>query len=77
MRPRAGLQDHAPAFRGTARTGLSFEEDLALGRRWQALKADAGYAAINLPDQWGGGGKSELHKIVFSEEELRYQLPIE
>lgn len=77
VQARNWLAEHAPAFSGSARKGLDFEEDLALGRRWQALKADAGYAAINLSAQWGGGGKSELHKIIFSEEELRYQLPTE
>lgn len=77
MQARAWLKANAPGFSGAARKGLSFEEDLALGRRWQALKSAAGYAAINLPEEWGGGGQSELHKIVFGEEELRYQLPIE
>jgi alkylation response protein AidB-like acyl-CoA dehydrogenase len=77
LRARAWLADNAPAFSGEARRGLSFVADLALGRRWQALKAEAGFAAINLPAEWGGGGQSELHKIVFSEEELRYQLPTE
>jgi alkylation response protein AidB-like acyl-CoA dehydrogenase len=77
LRARQWLADNAPAFSGEVRRGLSFEQDLALGRRWQALKSEAGYAAINLPAKWGGGGQSELHKIVFGEEELRYQLPIE
>jgi alkylation response protein AidB-like acyl-CoA dehydrogenase len=77
LRARQWLADSAPAFSGEARRGLSFEEDLALGRRWQALKSAAGYAAINLPAKWGGGGQSELHKIVFGEEELRYLLPTE
>lgn len=77
LQARAWLAEHAPAFSGDVRRDLSFEEDLALGRRWQALKQSAGYAAINLPAKWGGGGKSELHKIIFGEEELRYQLPTE
>jgi alkylation response protein AidB-like acyl-CoA dehydrogenase len=77
LQARAWLAQHAPAFTGEVRRGLSFADDLALGRRWQALKQQHGYAAINLPAKWGGGGKSELHKIIFGEEELRYQLPIE
>lgn len=77
LEARRWLAKHAPAFSGEVRKGLSFEADLELGRRWQALKAQAGYAAINLPSEYGGGGKSELHKIVFGEEELRYQLPTE
>lgn len=77
LQARAWLAENAPAFSGEVRRGLSFAEDLELGRRWQALKQSAGYAAINLPAKWGGGGKSELHKIIFGEEELRYQLPTE
>ncbi|BFM08231.1 acyl-CoA dehydrogenase [Halioxenophilus aromaticivorans] len=77
LQARAWLAQHAPDYSGEVRLGLSPEEDLALGRRWQALKQTSGYAAINLPAKWGGGGKTELHKIIFGEEELRYQLPTE
>lgn len=77
LRARRWLAKHASAYSGEVRSGLTFEQDLALGRRWQALKAEAGYAAINLPREWGGGGATELHKIVFGEEELRYHLPTE
>ncbi len=77
LRARAWLAQHAPAFSGDVRKGLSFDEDVALGRKWQALKASAGYAAINLPATYGGGGASELHKIAFGQEELKYQLPTE
>lgn len=77
LEARQWLADNAAEYSDAARAGLSFEQDLALGRRWQALKADAGYASINLSSKWGGGGQTELHKIVFSEEELRYQLPTE
>jgi len=75
---RAWLAREAPPFSGSAvRRGLSFAEDLALGRRWQAIKAQGGYAAITLPTAYGGGGGSELLKTIFTEEELRYDLPTE
>lgn len=77
LQARAWLADNAPEFSGAVREGLSFEQDLTLGRQWQTRKSEAGYAAINLPRALGGGGKTELHKIVFGEEELRYQVPIE
>lgn len=72
----AWLTAHAPRFSGTQRHGLSFEQDLALGREWQALKAANAYAGITLPLVYGGGGGSELEKIIFSEEEMRYDLPL-
>jgi alkylation response protein AidB-like acyl-CoA dehydrogenase len=73
---RAWLAEHAPRFSGAARHGLSIDEDIALGRAWQALKFEAGYAGINLPKAYGGAGGSELEKIVFSEEEMKYDLPL-
>ncbi|WP_076593842.1 acyl-CoA dehydrogenase family protein [Herminiimonas arsenitoxidans] len=70
------LAQHAPRYSGAAREGLSFDEDVALARAWQACKAEHGYAALTLPKQYGGGGRSELEKIVFCEEEMRYDLPL-
>ncbi|HDZ55219.1 MAG TPA: acyl-CoA dehydrogenase [Pseudomonas xinjiangensis] len=70
------LATHAPAYSGEARKGLSFEQDLALAKTWQALKADHGYACITLPGEYGGGGGSELQKVIFCEEEMRYDLPL-
>ncbi|WP_189338468.1 acyl-CoA dehydrogenase [Sphingobium sp. SCG-1] len=72
---RAFLAEHAGNFSGDARKGLTEEEDLALGRRWQALKADHGYAAISMPTEYGGGGGTDMQKIVFSQEEAQYDLP--
>ena len=38
-----------PAFGKAARKGLGVDDDLALGRRYQKAKFDAGYAGINWP----------------------------
>lgn len=70
---RRWLAEYAPAC--LVRDGMSTDEEIALARQWQSMKADAGFAAITLPTEYGGAGKSELHKIVFSEEEMRYRLP--
>lgn len=74
-RARAFLAEHAPRFSGDARKGLSLEDDLALGRAWQAFKADHGYAAIHIDAVHGGGGGTAIEKVVFSQEEQRYDLP--
>ncbi len=71
----AWLREHAPRFSGAARRGLGFEQDLALGRAWQALKFAHGYAGITLPTAYGGAGGTELQKLAFTEEEMRYDLP--
>jgi alkylation response protein AidB-like acyl-CoA dehydrogenase len=72
---RAFLAEHAPRYSGTARMGLTRDEDLALARAWQRLKADHGFAAITMPAAYGGGGGSALHKVVFGQEEAKYDLP--
>ena len=43
----AWCESVAPTFGKAARKGLSVEEDLALGRRYQKAKFDAGFAGIN------------------------------
>ncbi|HEX8592390.1 MAG TPA: acyl-CoA dehydrogenase family protein [Pseudomonas sp.] len=73
---KSWLAEHAPRYAGQARHGLDFNQDLALARSWQALKAEHGYACITLAKEHGGAGGSELEKVVFSEEEMRYDLSL-
>ena len=70
---RAWLAQNAPAHE--LKGGQGVADKLTLGRRWQALKAANGYSAITLPKIYGGGGGSDLERIAFAEEELRYDLP--
>lgn len=70
------LAENAPRFSGAARRNLSFEQDLKLAREWQALKYEHGYAGITLPKEYGGAGGTELEKIIFCEEEMRYDPPL-
>jgi alkylation response protein AidB-like acyl-CoA dehydrogenase len=42
-----------------------------VARRWQAAKADAGYACISWPKEWGGSGGSAIEEAIFGQEELR------
>lgn len=74
---RVFLQQHAPAYSGDARKGLSEEQDIALGRVWQKLKSEHGYSAITLPRTLGGGGGTPLQKVVFNQEESEYDLPVQ
>lgn len=75
-RARTWLAEHAPKYSGQTRHGLSFDDDLALGRAWQAHKVQHGYGCITLPHEYGGAGGSELEKVIFCEEEMRYDLPL-
>ncbi|MGN6692207.1 MAG: acyl-CoA dehydrogenase family protein, partial [Sphingopyxis sp.] len=68
-------QSMVPAFGKNARKGLSVEEDLALGRRYQSAKFDAGYAGINWPTEFGGQGLGHIEKITFEAEEMKHGFP--
>jgi alkylation response protein AidB-like acyl-CoA dehydrogenase len=72
---RAWLQSVAPTFGRDARVGLSVEQDLALGRRYQRAKFDAGYAGINWPREVGGQGLTHIEKVAFDTEEMAFGMP--
>jgi alkylation response protein AidB-like acyl-CoA dehydrogenase len=71
----AWLDSQAPVFGADARKGLSVEDDLALGRRYQRAKFEAGYAGINWPVEFGGQGLSHLEKVAFDSAEMGYGMP--
>lgn len=72
---RAWLESMAPKYGREARRGMSEEESLAMGREFQALKYEAGYAGINWPREIGGQGLSNLHKIAYDSEEMNFGMP--
>jgi alkylation response protein AidB-like acyl-CoA dehydrogenase len=71
----AWCESMVPTFGKAARKGLSVEEDLALGRRYQKAKFDAGFAGINWPKELGGQGLGHLEKIAFEGEEMKHGFP--
>jgi alkylation response protein AidB-like acyl-CoA dehydrogenase len=72
---RDWLKSVAPHFGKTARKGLSEADDLALGRRYQRVKFDAGYAGINWPTEFGGQGLTHIEKVAFEAEEMTFGMP--
>ncbi|KTE25091.1 MULTISPECIES: acyl-CoA dehydrogenase family protein [unclassified Sphingopyxis] len=69
------LESMVPAFGKAARKGLSEADDLALARRYQAAKFEAGYAGINWPVEYGGQGLGHLEKVTFDSEEMKHGFP--
>lgn len=73
---RAWLDEHLePRFRG-----LGFEMEagsswLALMKEWSARIADAGYATIAWPTEYGGRGAGVLEQVALAEEVDRAQAP--
>jgi alkylation response protein AidB-like acyl-CoA dehydrogenase len=51
------------------------DDHLARLRDWNCTMADARYAAIAWPEEWGGRGASVMEQVVFAEEMHRAQAP--
>jgi len=76
---RAWLEANAkPKDSSKARAGRSTkseQERLERAREWQAKKAEAGYAAITWPKEYGGLGGSSIHSVIYSQEESHFDVP--
>lgn len=73
----AWLAARAAEFGREARRGLGEAADLALARRWQQAKFDAGYAGIAWPRAYGGAGLGALEAAVFAQAEAAHGFPTE
>jgi alkylation response protein AidB-like acyl-CoA dehydrogenase len=61
-----GLHDYGPT---------PTSEDVPAGRIWQRMLADAGYACLHWPTEWGGRAASVAEQAVFAEECARAGVP--
>jgi alkylation response protein AidB-like acyl-CoA dehydrogenase len=50
-------------------------ELLLRARAWQARKADAGWACLTWPVDYGGRGATPIQSVIFGQEEARYRVP--
>ncbi|MHC4934408.1 MAG: acyl-CoA dehydrogenase family protein [Planctomycetota bacterium] len=55
--------------------GSDYEAAIADAKRWQATKADNGWACITWPKEYGGRGASAIENFIFSSEENKYRVP--
>ena len=56
---------------GFASSGGATPEDC---KAWQRKKYDAGYACLNWPKEYGGGGSSPIERVIWSQEEGPYSV---
>jgi alkylation response protein AidB-like acyl-CoA dehydrogenase len=63
------------AHRGRYIPDANMAESLARAKEWQAKKADAGFAAITWPKQFGGRGGSPIEQVIYNQEEANYAVP--
>jgi acyl-CoA dehydrogenase len=48
---------------------------IAASQAWQAKKADAGWACITWPKEYGGRGATAIQNVIWNQEEARYDTP--
>jgi alkylation response protein AidB-like acyl-CoA dehydrogenase len=72
---RAWLEANAPARTGNGESGLEDPVSMDAARAWQRKKAEAGYACITWPKEWGGGGGKSWQSVIFGQEEAKVSTP--
>ena len=72
---RAWLQANGTELQSTVPAELYTESDIERCRTWQRKKADAGYAHIVWPAQYGGMGGTWMQAAIFDQEERRLPRP--
>ncbi|WP_411887061.1 acyl-CoA dehydrogenase family protein [Hydrocarboniphaga effusa] len=76
-RARAFIREHAPwdqvaIARKLRFAGKPFENEadwIALSKRWQRTKHEAGWACLVWPSEYGGRGLTPVENVIFQEEE--------
>jgi alkylation response protein AidB-like acyl-CoA dehydrogenase len=51
------------------------EEDIAAAKAWQKKKAEAGWACLRWPKEYGGRGASAIEQVIWGQEEARFKTP--
>lgn len=51
------------------------EETIQRAKEWQAKKADAGWACLTWPKEYGGQGLGRMENVIFNQEEAKFKLP--
>ncbi|HEY5107718.1 MAG TPA: acyl-CoA dehydrogenase family protein [Caulobacteraceae bacterium] len=73
---RAWLEANAPKRSGgRAESDLDDPSSMDASRAWQRKKAEAGYACITWPKEWGGGGGAQWQAVIFGQEESGFDAP--
>lgn len=53
-------------------SGLSSEDPIAAAKAWQKKKADAGWACLHWPPEYGGRGATPIERVIWGQEEGVY-----
>ncbi|WP_333806666.1 acyl-CoA dehydrogenase family protein [Phenylobacterium sp.] len=76
---RAWIQANAPTHleaelkrAGFASSGIESEDPMAASKAWQKKKAEAGWACLNWPKEYGGGARTPIERVIWGQEEGIY-----
>ena len=72
---KAWLAEQAAEYDLSNHGELSVDQQLALGRAFQARKADRGYAKVTWPRELGGMGGTPMQAVIYDQEEGKYDFP--
>jgi alkylation response protein AidB-like acyl-CoA dehydrogenase len=72
---RAWLEANAPKAVARPDDPMEDSNDMTASRAWQRKKAEAGYACITWPKEWGGGGGASWQSVIFGQEEAKFSTP--
>ena len=53
-------------------SGLTSEDPIEAGKAWQKKKAEAGWACLHWPKEYGGGARTAMERVIWSQEEGPY-----
>lgn len=53
-------------------SGLVSEDPIVAGKAWQKKKAEAGWACLHWPKEYGGGARSPIERVIWGQEEGVY-----
>jgi alkylation response protein AidB-like acyl-CoA dehydrogenase len=67
--------DGQAAYRGRYASEADLAESIRKAKAWQAKKAEAGFAGITWPKNWGGRGGTPMQQVIYNQEEAGYALP--
>ena len=72
---RAWLEENSPKAVARPDDPMEDSNDMKASRAWQRRKAEAGYACITWPKEWGGGGGASWQSVIFGQEEAKFSTP--
>ena len=62
--------ERAPGLEGRTESGA-----IKRAQEWQAKKADAGWACITWPKEYGGRGATAIQSVIWNQEQAKYKTP--